>query len=43
MVQAANKVVVVKESELIKLHETSTVRSTVHGSNTVQVYVQYLS
>jgi hypothetical protein len=32
--------VVVKEW---KLHETSTVRTTVHGSNTVQVYVQSLS
>jgi hypothetical protein len=43
--QAANKrggereVVV----ELTELHETSTVRTTVCGSNTVQVYVQSLS
>ena len=42
MVQAANegKWVVAKECEL---HETSTVRTTVYGSNTVQVYVQSLS
>ena len=45
MVQAANegKWVVAKECELIELHETSTVRTTVYGSNTVQVYVQSLS
>jgi hypothetical protein len=38
--QAANKVVAAKECELTKLHETSTVCTTVHGSNTVQVYEQ---
>ena len=45
MVQAANegKRVVAKECELTELHETSTVRTTVYGSNTVQLYVQSLS
>ena len=31
---------VAKECELTELHETSTVRTTVYGSNTVQVFVQ---
>ena len=42
MLQAANKGGG-GECELTKLHETSKVRATVHGSNTVQVYVQSLS
>ena len=41
--QAANKRVVAKECELTELHESSTVRTTVYGSNTVQVYVQSIS
>ena len=43
MVQAANEVVVVEGCELTELHETSTVHTTVYGSNTVQMYVQSLS
>ena len=44
MVQAANEGKwVAKECELTELHETSTVRTTVYGSNTVQVYVQSIS
>ena len=43
--QAANKRVVNERwwLYLTELHETSTVRTTVYGCNTVQVYVQLLS
>ena len=42
MVQAANEGKW-ESVQLTELHETSTVRTTVYGSNTVQVYVQSLS